>query len=63
MSSALKHVQRGFGVVRPYLHGPIDLPEFLQKTFNAVELERSRGFGTVSSIRITVVEMNRRIRE
>jgi PhnB protein len=39
MSSALSHVHKGFGVVRPYLHGPVDLPEFLQRTFNAVELE------------------------
>jgi hypothetical protein len=31
MSSALSYVHRGFGVVRPYLHGPLDLPEFLQK--------------------------------
>ena len=41
MSSAMSHVHKGFGVVRPYLHGPVDLPEFLQRTFNAVELERN----------------------
>lgn len=35
------HVHKGFGVVRPYLYGPADLPEFLQKTFDAVELERN----------------------
>jgi len=27
--------------LRPYLHGPADLLEFLQKTFNAVEPERN----------------------
>jgi PhnB protein len=27
--------------VRPYLHGPADLPDFLQKAFGAVELERN----------------------
>src|SRR5262249_46386794 len=35
VSSAMSHVHKGFGVVRPSLHGPADLPEFLQKTFNA----------------------------
>jgi len=28
------------GSVRPYLHGPVGLPEFLRKVFAAVELER-----------------------
>jgi hypothetical protein len=41
MSSAMSHVHKGFGVVRPYLHGPVHLPEFLQRTFNAVELEHN----------------------
>lgn len=34
------HVRFGFGAVRPYLHGSVSLPEFLQRTFDAVELER-----------------------
>lgn len=34
------HVRHGIGTVRPYLHGPATLPEFLEKTFQAVELER-----------------------
>ncbi len=39
MSKSLRHVHKGFGSVRPYLHGPIDLPKFLEQTFNAVVLE------------------------
>jgi PhnB protein len=50
MSSAMSHVHKGFGVVRPYLHGPADLPEFLQKTFNAVELERNEDGPTLLQI-------------
>ena len=38
-SNALSHVHRGFGSVRPYLHGPDDLPDFLERTFGAVVLE------------------------
>jgi PhnB protein len=34
------HVRHGRGAVRPYLHGPVDLPEFIRKVFGAVELER-----------------------
>jgi len=41
MSNALTHVHKGFGTVRPYLHGPIDFPEFLENTFDAVVLERN----------------------
>ena len=43
----LAHVQRGFGSVRPYLHGPIDLPSFLEKTFGAVILEENQGGPTL----------------
>ena len=50
MSSAMSHVHKGFGVVRPYLHGPVDLPEFLQRTFNAVELERNEDGPTLLQI-------------
>lgn len=39
MSGKLAHVQRGFGCVRPYLHGPTDLPAFIEKTFGASILE------------------------
>jgi len=41
MSSPVSHVQRGFGSVRPYLHGPEDLPRFIESAFNAVILERN----------------------
>jgi PhnB protein len=34
------HVRHGFGHVRPYLQGPLELPEFLVDVFGAVELER-----------------------
>jgi PhnB protein len=50
MSNTLSHVHRGFGSVRPYLHGPIDLPAFLEKTFEAVVLERSEGGPTLLQI-------------
>jgi PhnB protein len=42
MSNTLAHVHRGFGTVRPYLHGPVGLPAFLEKTFRAVVLERNQ---------------------
>ena len=34
------HVRQGHGTVRPYLYGPIDLPDFVRQVFDAVELER-----------------------
>jgi len=40
MSSNLAHVRHGSGSVRPYLHGPVGLPAFLQEVFGAVEVER-----------------------
>ena len=40
MSRSLSHVRHQIGAVRPYLHGPIGLPEFITKVFGAVELER-----------------------
>ena len=50
MTRTLTHVHKGFGVVRPYLHGPDDLPEFLVKTFDAVVLERNEGGPTLLQI-------------
>lgn len=35
-----QHVRHGRGAVRPYVHGPAGLPEFLTRVFGAVELER-----------------------
>jgi len=37
----MSHIRNGFGAIRPYLHGPIDLPDFVQQTFEAVEIERN----------------------
>jgi PhnB protein len=34
------HVRQGHGTVRPYLRGPIELPEFVRQVFGAIELER-----------------------
>jgi len=41
MSNIAKHIRHGNSAVRPYLYGPVDLPEFLRKTF-----VRCRGRGT-----------------
>ena len=41
MSADTSHIHRGFGSVRPYLHGPIGLPDFLHETFDAAVLERN----------------------
>lgn len=35
-----QHIRHGKGAVRPYLHGDIDLPEFVAYVFGAVEIER-----------------------
>lgn len=40
MSVHLKYVRHGLGCVRPYLHGPTALPEFISAVFEAIELER-----------------------
>lgn len=40
MDRQTQYIRFGFGSVRPYLHGPVDLPEFLRKAFGAIELER-----------------------
>lgn len=50
MSNTLIHVHRGFGSVRPYLHGPADLPNFLEKTFDAVVLENNQDGPTLLQI-------------
>ena len=36
----MKHVRHGFGAVRPYLYGGLDLPDFVNAVFGAVEIER-----------------------
>jgi PhnB protein len=50
MATTLDHVHRGFGSVRPYLHGSIDLPAFLEKTFDATILERNEEGPTLLQI-------------
>jgi PhnB protein len=40
MTSPNSHIRFGFCAVRPYVHGPLDLPLFVERTFGAVELER-----------------------
>ncbi len=37
---SLSYVRHGKGAVRPYLHGPSLLPEFVKGVFDATELER-----------------------
>lgn len=50
MRNAQGHVHRGFGSVRPYLHGPIDLPAFLQRTFGGAVLEENENGPTLLQI-------------
>ena len=41
------HVRHGFGAVRPYVHGPLSLLDFVKDAFGAEELER-HAFGEES---------------
>lgn len=40
MTENTRHIRHGLGSVRPYLHGPVGLIDFVKKVFGAVELER-----------------------
>jgi PhnB protein len=40
MIAKQNHVRHGIGAVRPYIHGPVALLDFVKKTFGAAELER-----------------------
>jgi PhnB protein len=40
MPQTTTHIRHGGGSVRVYLYGPVDLPEFVCKTFDATEIER-----------------------
>jgi hypothetical protein len=42
------YVRHAIGVARPYVHGPMSLPDFLRQVFGAVELE-GYGFGPDSA--------------
>ena len=55
-----EYVRHDVGVVRPYLYGHLDLPEFVERAFGAVELERvgdGKGFHVESKIGDSVVVM------
>jgi PhnB protein len=41
-AASASYVRHGVGTVRPYLYGNLDLVEFVQEVFGAVELERSQ---------------------
>jgi PhnB protein len=47
MSETLSHVRHGFGSVRPYVHGHLDLWDLVRDAFGATELERHE-FGPTS---------------
>jgi PhnB protein len=36
-----RYISNGFGSVRPFVFGRLDLPDFVRQTFGAVELERN----------------------
>lgn len=40
MNANADHIRQGFGAVRPYLYGHLDLPDFVRHVFGAVEVER-----------------------
>ncbi|GHO99921.1 glyoxalase [Reticulibacter mediterranei] len=41
MSTANKYIRNGFGSVRSYIHGPLDLAAFVKQVFEAKEVERN----------------------
>jgi len=60
MSIEKGYIRHGVGAARPYLYGHLDLPEFVKRTFGAVELERvgdDKGFHVESKIGDSVVVM------
>jgi len=42
MEAERRYVHHGKGTVRPYVYGRLDLPDFVRKVFDAVELERNK---------------------
>jgi PhnB protein len=40
MTEHLEHVRHGFGSVRPYVHGHLELWDLVRDAFDAVEIER-----------------------
>lgn len=55
------HIRHGFASVRPYLHGGLDLTDFVNHVFGAVEIERHefspKKFHVESQIHDSVVVM------
>jgi PhnB protein len=41
MAAMTTHIRNGMGAVRPYVYGPPELVEFVQRTFGAEVVERS----------------------
>ncbi len=58
-AAGASYVRHGVGTVRPYLYGNVDLIEFVQQVFGAVELERvamgARSFHVEAAIGDSVV--------
>jgi len=42
MEPERRYVHPGKGTMRPYVYGRLDLPDFVKKVFDAVELERNK---------------------
>jgi PhnB protein len=40
MTEHLEHIRHGFGSVRPYVHGHLELWDLVEHAFGAVEIER-----------------------
>ena len=40
MTTSRNHIRHGFGTARPYLHGYLDLSDFVRDIFGAEEIER-----------------------
>jgi PhnB protein len=60
LSTDKKHIRHAFGVVRPFIYGGLDLPEFVKQVFGAKELERNNvagGFHVESRIGDSMVVM------
>ncbi len=61
MSEANKHIRNGMGAVRPFVYGRLDLLDFVERVFGAVELERNRiagGFHVQAQIGDSVVVLS-----
>jgi PhnB protein len=55
-----KNIRHGFGVVRPFSYGRLDLPDFVKNAFDAVEVERNTitgGFQVQARIGDSIVVM------